>query len=160
MTDYVRMIAIGATIGALVSAVIVAPPVIAALADEPALIVSQILGDEMVKAIDPKKFRHYDVTYDESVSREVLSTDVVTKIGFGQKQSVQIFHTTSGTYSSDALLSPHVRYPGIEAIRKPGRYDGSHFSVVTSKRGTTVWSTTTSGSFTFLTYSFKPANRT
>jgi hypothetical protein len=56
----------------------------------------------------------YSVAYDDSVSTEVLGTQTVRKIGYGKSEMVTITTTPTGTYSSDALFSKHIKYPGIE----------------------------------------------
>lgn len=56
----------------------------------------------------------YSVTYDDTVSTEVLGTQTVRKIGYGNSEIVTITSTPSGTYSSDAMFSPHFKYPGVE----------------------------------------------
>jgi acetyl esterase/lipase len=48
-----------------------------------------------------------------SVSQEVASSYEIRKIEAGKTSFVQVVNTPSGVYSSDALDSPHVRYPGI-----------------------------------------------
>ncbi len=57
--------------------------------------------------------RRYKVEIDPSVSRKVLNQYRVRKFGFGRLENVQILTTASGTYSSDALKSEHIVYPGI-----------------------------------------------
>jgi len=57
--------------------------------------------------------RSYNIKIDSSVSRQILSQYRVRKFGFGRLENVRIISTASGTYSSDALASPHIVYPGI-----------------------------------------------
>lgn len=57
--------------------------------------------------------RTYDVTFDNTVSRTVLSSQTVRKIGFGNESLVSVVSTPSGVYSTDGLASPHVLYPGV-----------------------------------------------
>lgn len=59
----------------------------------------------------------WEITADGSVDEEPLHTATVTKIGYGQVADVAITTTSSGVYSSDAMTSPHVLYPGIRAER-------------------------------------------
>jgi hypothetical protein len=47
------------------------------------------------------------------VSTDVVKEQTVRKIGYGKTTFVRIITTTTGTYSTDGLRSPHVRYPGI-----------------------------------------------
>jgi hypothetical protein len=58
--------------------------------------------------------REYRVAYDPSVSTEPLSSVSIKKIEAGRVSYVTIATTETGTYSSDAMTSPHVSYPGIE----------------------------------------------
>jgi hypothetical protein len=48
-----------------------------------------------------------------SVEMDILSSLTVRKIGYGKTSFVEVTTTASGTYSSDGLASPHVRYPGL-----------------------------------------------
>jgi hypothetical protein len=107
---------------------------------------------------DTKRLRKYEITFDDSVSTEVVRTQTVKKYGFGQKTIVSIVTTPTGVYSSDGLASPNVRYPGIEVTPKH-RHRHWAFSTSTSTYGTSTWSSFSSGSFTYYTYSFKPAAR-
>lgn len=63
--------------------------------------------------------RDYRVNFDDSVSGEPLSSARIKKIGYGRVTDVSIVTTTSGTYSTDALMSPHVRYPGVSVEKLP-----------------------------------------
>lgn len=57
----------------------------------------------------------YRVTADDSVSTDALSVANVRKIGYGHVQNVRIVTTSTGTYSTDALTSAHVLYPGVDS---------------------------------------------
>ena len=154
MADYVRVIAIGGTIGALVAGTLAAPMFMPALADEALQPVEQVAStlDELFGpgTIDSRVFRKYDVVISANVSTEIRSTRVVKKIGHGRTSMVEIVNTPTGTYSTDGLLSPHVRYPGIEVKAKDG---GSSFAFrYTQRTANGYWSLTTKGSFTYLTY--------
>lgn len=59
-----------------------------------------------------------EVSYDDSVSTEVISYSQVRKIGFGNESTVNVVKTLSGTYSSDSMASPHVLYPGVKVRAK------------------------------------------
>jgi len=61
--------------------------------------------------------RDYTVSYDESVSLEPLSQARITKIGYGRSTEINVATTASGTYSSEGLVSPYIRYPGIVVER-------------------------------------------
>lgn len=62
--------------------------------------------------------REYELAYSKNFASEVQSSTTVRKIGFGRTTNVGIVTTLSGTYSSDGLMSPHVRYPDIEVRRR------------------------------------------
>jgi hypothetical protein len=162
MTDYVRMIAIGGTVGALVAGTLATPAFIGAVAGEQKDAVVSAITDLFPAPFDPKFFRKYAINFDDTVSTDIKSTTHVKKLGYGYTTNVSIVTTPSGTYSSDGLLSPNVRYPGIEVKPKYRGYRGGgfHFSSSTSRYGTGTWTSFTSGSITFYTYSYKPVKRT
>lgn len=89
-------------------------------------LVSAAMADEMPQrpAIDFSALvkisdADYTAYHDATISTEILSQTTVQKIGYGRKTNVSIVKTPTGTYSSDALRSPHVRYPGIEVAEDP-----------------------------------------
>lgn len=61
--------------------------------------------------------QNYQIASSPSVSLEPISAASIRKIGYGRVTEVNIATTSSGTYSSDGLMSPHVKYPGIEVSR-------------------------------------------
>ncbi len=66
---------------------------------------------------------------------------------------VSIVTTASGTYSSDALTSPYVRYPGIDVdpdLRGDQFTAGDVDHDGRAARGT--WTSVTSGSITYFSY--------
>jgi hypothetical protein len=69
------------------------------------------------KALDTNiaKFdgNYFAIANEPDVSMEPESSAVVRKIGYGQTRFVTINTTSTGTYSSDGLASPNIRYPGI-----------------------------------------------
>lgn len=73
--------------------------------------------------------RQYEVAYAESVSLDPLSSTTVRKVGYGRVTNVNIATTSTGTYSSDGLTSPHVLFPGVEVSRV--HEDGHHFHAPT-----------------------------
>lgn len=103
---------------------------------------SPIDFDNLIR-IDGKDF---EVSYSDNFSDEVQSLQTVRKIGYGKSKEVSIVTTPSGTYSTDGLASPHVRYPDIETRRKFGK--GPHG--LTAK----VWHR----GFGWLPQNFSPAN--
>lgn len=62
-----------------------------------------------------------------TVSQDVLTSGTVRKIGFGRIETVNIVVTSTGTYSSDAMDTTHVIYPGIETGRKDDATVGDFF---------------------------------
>ncbi|MBU1304981.1 MAG: hypothetical protein KKF33_05615 [Alphaproteobacteria bacterium] len=85
--------------------------------------VVEVFADELAQTVVAPGFdtsrlvkyegRKYVVTADPSVSQEPLSTQTVKKIEGGRVSYVTITTTSTGTYSSDAMFSPNVQYPGI-----------------------------------------------
>jgi hypothetical protein len=43
----------------------------------------------------------------------VVKESTIKKIGYGNTEFVHVLQTPSGTYSTDALQSPYVEYPGV-----------------------------------------------
>ena len=62
----------------------------------------------------------FDVQTDDSVSLKANSVAHIRKIEFGRASTVDIVTTSSGIYSTDAMFSPHIRYPGIDVHRLTG----------------------------------------
>ncbi|MBI4922921.1 MAG: hypothetical protein HY834_14330 [Devosia nanyangense] len=158
MSVDIRTVATSGLLAAMVAGAFATPMLFpAAFADEPASIALRTASDLFPPPFDPKKLVKYDIVFDDTVSTEVQSTQLVKKIGYGQKTMVSIVTTPSGTYSSDALTSPNVRYPGIEVTPK-ARDDEDRFwiSSFASPYGTGHSTAFSVGSFTYYTYSFKP----
>lgn len=107
-------------------------------------------ADEAPVGIDPSQLvryenRIYSVDHDESVSLDPLSSSRVKKIEAGRVSYVTITRTSTGTYSSDALFSNHVQYPGIsvEALTPPLNHfaywqDGRWSAVVTGSANSLI----------------------
>ena len=57
--------------------------------------------------------RKYRVESESWVSQDPISTQVIKKVEGGKVSFVTIAATSTGTYSTDALYSDHVQYPGI-----------------------------------------------
>ena len=55
----------------------------------------------------------YVVDYEDWVATDPLSTVRVKKVEAGKVSYVTITTTATGTYSTDAMFSDHVQYPGI-----------------------------------------------
>jgi len=86
-------------------------------------------ADESVTALDPSKLvkfkdRLYEVSYEDSVSTTPVSSSTIRKIEYGRTSFVDIATTATGTYSSEALYSPHIRYPGILVKPVSDSHDG------------------------------------
>ncbi|MCW5720865.1 MAG: hypothetical protein KIS86_06960 [Devosia sp.] len=79
------------------------------LAAAPASLADGIDPDRLVRFGE----RDYIVDYEDWVSTDPISTQIVTKIEAGKVSRVSITRTSTGTYSTDALTSRHVQYPGI-----------------------------------------------
>ncbi|AKR54537.1 hypothetical protein XM25_01680 [Devosia sp. H5989] len=83
-------------------------------------------ADEMLApSFDKSKLAIFDdslftIDTEPNVSLEATHTAVVRKIEFGRTSFVKIMTTPSGTYSTDGLASPHVRYPGIHVTPLTG----------------------------------------
>jgi hypothetical protein len=152
MIDTLRMIAIGGAIGALFVGTLTAPQFMRAVADDhvEAIEIAAATVDDLFGpgTVDSKAFRKYDITIDDTVSTEIKSTRVIKKIAHGRTSMVEIVTTPTGTYSTDGLQSPHVRYPGIEVESKG---DGAGF-LYGQRSGGGFWSMVTTGSFTYITY--------
>lgn len=119
--------------------------------------VTSVLADEFARpAIDPSRLVRYEnvnylVDYDASVSTEALSTARVKKIEAGKVTYVDITTTATGVYSSDAMFSPHVQYPGIEVERAPYPHNrGGNRFTVWGDNGWTSFSTTPGKSYFYL----------
>ena len=158
MADPVRIILAGVAIGLIGAGAAALPSFIqSATAEDAVAKASHTVGDLFTDPpFDPKKLRKFSIDIGDSVSTDVQHTATITKYGFGAKSIVTIVTTPSGTYSSDAITSPHVLYPGIDVSPKHGgpRF---HMAMSTTPRGTFSWSVISSGSFTYYNSSFAPA---
>jgi hypothetical protein len=161
----IRTVFLSGALAGLVAGAIAAPAFFpAAFAAEPQKHLLDTTAEMFPKPFNPKSLKKFDIVVDDSVSTKPLRTEVVSKIGFGHRSLVAIVTTSSGTYSSDAIASPYVRYPGIDVTPKEededyDRHHHSWFGVATSPYGTRTWSHVTNGSFTFITSTFTPARR-
>lgn len=61
--------------------------------------------------------KQYQVAYSADVALEPTASTMVRKVGYGRVTDINIATTDTGTYSSDGLASPYVRYPGIKVSR-------------------------------------------
>jgi hypothetical protein len=159
----IRTVFLSGGLAAIIAGALVAPSLFpAAFAAEPQKHLLDAASEFFPKPFDPSTLRKFDISVDDSVSTKVQRSDTVQKIGFGKRTIVSIVTTPSGTYSSDAIASPYVRYPGID-VSLDEHCDcsppHSTFGVATSPYGTRIWSYVNSGSFTFITSTFTPAKR-
>ena len=155
MVDKVRVIAIGGTIGALVAGSLAAPALFQhALADEPAKVMTKSFNELFPKPFDPKSLLKFHITAGPNVSLDVQKTATISKISYGHRTYVAIVTTPSGTYSTDALMSPNVRYPGIDVT--PKGHGAFSYRTFSGPFGTGTWTSFSEGSITYLTYSFTP----
>jgi hypothetical protein len=148
MVDPIRTMAIGGFFGAMIGWSLIAPDHMSAIAEEPVKAVASVISDLFPPSVDPKMFRKYKITFDDSVSTEVSRTQVVKKIAGGRTSEVTIVTTPSGTYSTDGLLSPNVQYPGIV---KKSRGWGDQFRYYASVTGG-HWVSFSNGSITYFSY--------
>jgi hypothetical protein len=152
MLNVVRAISYGVFAGGILALTIIAPKQIGAIAQEPVDQAIATIDKLFPEPVDLSKFHKYKFTFDDSVSTDVQRTQVVTKIGHGRKSQVTIVTTPSGTYSTDGMLSPNVRYPGIEKRLKPWPED---FYLAEGGK----WMSYADGSFIYLVFRV-PAERT
>ena len=152
MLNVVRTITYGVFAGSILAMTIVAPAQMGALAEEPVKAAVTAIGDLFPPSVNPKMFRKYNITFDDSISTDVQRTQVVKKIGHGRTSEVTIVTTPSGTYSTDGMLSPNVRYPGIEKRVKSWPED---FYFADGGK----WMSYADGSFIYLVFRV-PAERT
>jgi hypothetical protein len=121
---YMRPVVIGAVIGGIAAAMMVMgvhlpnalareEPFHTALSSLDQLLPEPISTDNLVRFADAD----WAVSVAPGVSLTPIHSALVTKIGFGHRKLVQISTTASGVYSSDAITSPYVKYPGIHVTR-------------------------------------------
>lgn len=130
-----RSIVLGGLIGVVVSGGLALPTILppAMAQDEPMrTIVETMEPRETPKVIDGEAFVKPDWTMADGdvvepwVSTDAISYSTVRKVSFGRTEFVQIATTSTGVYSSDALESAHVRYPGIH----DGQSDGAAIGTI------------------------------
>ncbi|HEV7344950.1 MAG TPA: hypothetical protein VGN60_04875 [Devosia sp.] len=118
--------------------------------------VFEAFGDEMApQGVDTAalvKFegREYVVDHDDWVATDPLSTTRVKKVEAGKVSYVTITTTATGTYSTDAMFSKHVQYPGI-AVEAADR--GRNFFRYWTNGRWSAFSTGIAGSFVYRSFS-------
>lgn len=90
--------------------------------------------------------RDYVVDHEDWVATDPLSTTQVKKIEAGKVSYVTITTTATGTYSTDAMFSNHIQYPGISV--SAAEPDLNFFRYWTNGRWS-AFSTGTAGSFVY-----------
>lgn len=116
MQERSRLIIAGGFIGCAAGGMLALPSIMPpAMADDEPVRTLLKTGDEIFRRplvasdfVKPDEF-----VYEPWVSTDVVSQRTVRKIAFGETTFVTIATTPTGTYSSDGLASPHIRYPGI-----------------------------------------------
>ena len=96
-----------------------------------------VLADEMPLGFNTGhlvKFDDSGTRYEDWVSTDPIETHSIKKIEAGKVSYVSITRTSTGTYSSDGLSSPHVLYPGIET--EPNQRLSASFSSWSNGRWT------------------------
>jgi hypothetical protein len=154
--DPVRVLAYGSFFGAMLTWSLVNPAQMSAVAEEPVKAAAATIEGLFPDVIDPRMFKRYTFSFDDSVSGEVQRSRVVKKIAGGRTSEVTITTTPSGTYSSDGLLSPHIQYPGIDKKLKGGARRHAWFYSST-RSGYGHWTSYSNGSFTY--YSYRASTR-
>jgi hypothetical protein len=150
MSSIVRSVVYGVFAGGILALSIVAPQQIGAIAEEPVNVAVATIDKLFPEPVDPRMFRKYSIIFDDSISTDVQRTQTVRKIGHGRMSEVTIVTTPSGTYSTDGILSPHVRYPGIDKSLKRRSHDYWTFAPGGNDGGR--WVSYTDGSFIYLSY--------
>ena len=158
-----RVIAMSGGLAALVGGAIVSPALFPqAFAEEPQHKLVQTADQLFPKSADISKLKKFKFTIADGVSTEPLKAQTVSKIGFGQRTYVSVVTTSTGTYSTDGLASPYVRYPGIDRAWKHRGWGSRHFWVSSRTSAAGTWTSTviSNGSFSTMTSHFTPSYNT
>jgi hypothetical protein len=130
---------IGLLIAGSLAATSMLPPAMAN--EEPALTLLKTADEIFPEDLNADDFFKPNWTIEDSVSTEILSEQVIRKIEFGRTTFVRVVTTASGTYSSDAVDSPYIQYPGIHNMTSPrtadaarvlGAWDGKSWTILRS----------------------------
>ena len=81
--------------------------------EEPARTLLSSASELFPPPFDPASLAKWTYDLTPAVSTEVIKQSTVKKIGYGNTEFVHVLQTPSGTYSTDALQSPNVEYPGV-----------------------------------------------
>lgn len=106
---------LGGTLGTLLAGTLALPVLLppAIRAQEPWQTLNKPSGEIFAPPARYEGLVKYDVAFEPGVSQDIVREVVVRKIAFGQVSFVTVGTTPTGTYSSDAIGSPHIRYPGV-----------------------------------------------
>ena len=114
----------GGLAGFLMAGTLALPSILPpAVADEEPIRTLLRTADQIFpEPIGEDTFAKPEWTVEPWVSTDAISQTSVRKIGYGRTTFVTISKTATGTYSSDALQSPHIRYPGIIRNSEPNSF--------------------------------------
>jgi hypothetical protein len=106
---------IGGTLGTLAAGLLALPMVLplGLQAQEPWQTLNKPSGEIFSPGPSLHGLVHREVRFEPGVSQDVVREVVVRKIAYGQTSFVTVGTTPTGTYSSDAIGSAHIRYPGV-----------------------------------------------
>jgi hypothetical protein len=107
-----RMALLGIAVGAVAGLVVAQfnpGPTLAAVVANPPLSIGKPLDQHLARFDD----NYFAIANTPDVSLTPESASTVRKIGYGRTHFVEVATTATGTYSTDGLASPNVRYPGI-----------------------------------------------
>jgi hypothetical protein len=115
--------AFGLVIAGMLALTSALPP---AVADEQPFRTLLTTGEELIpdELLTAETFFKPEWTIEPSVNTDIVKQQTVRKIGYGRTEFVTVVTTPTGTYSSDAITSPYVRYPGIHDTRVAARGPG------------------------------------
>jgi hypothetical protein len=119
-----RAILTGGLSGLLVAGTLALPSVLppAVADDEPFRTLLKTADEIFPERLSADTFAKPEWTVEDWVSTEIIEQSVVRKVGYGRTTFVTINKTATGTYSSDGLESPHIRYPGIVRNSEVGSF--------------------------------------
>jgi hypothetical protein len=150
MQDRSKIIVAGGFIGLAAAGMLALPGILPpAMADDEPVRTLLKTGNEIFRRplvasdfVKPDEF-----IYEPWVSTDVTSQRTVRKIAYGRTTFVDIATTPTGTYSSDGLASPHVRYPGIHPNPEFAAWQNSQVIAVWNGKGWAEFATGTARSF-------------
>ena len=129
---YMRPVVAGGVIGGVVAALMIMgvqlPTAVAR--EEPFRTAMSTANELFPLPIDTSNLvrigdQEWSGTADPGVSLTPISSAIITKIGFGRRELVQVSTTSTGIYSSDSMMSPYVRYPGVHVTHVAPAAEGN-----------------------------------